>query len=232
MHSKGRLFNSPTQVVLWVLPGAIYHLKKSSRVWNYPETIVQLYILKRKEQTIIAEAGFQKKKINETLKETRKRLTKGLGTRFTETKVALHTDTMVLYSRYESIIPVQNIEFIDGLNLTEEGTRSDLLSFCDDTFVISRANVCQRTLEMTLGTLEIRVRVIFAGLQIGVDKLDETIEILRGDVLILLIEVVDVAVENLDEKLDGDSVVHAGIGDTESSLETLQNTLSVAVELW
>jgi hypothetical protein len=38
-----------------------------------------------------------RKKIDETLKEARKRLARELGTRFTETKIALHTDTMVLH---------------------------------------------------------------------------------------------------------------------------------------
>jgi hypothetical protein len=47
----------------------------------------------------------------------------------------------------------------------------------------------------------------------------------------LLVEVVDVAVQNLDEELHGNGRVHAGISHTESTLEALENPFSITVEL-
>lgn len=49
--------------------------------------------------------------------------------------------------------------------------------------------------------------------------------------IVLLVEVVHVSVEDLDEKLDGYRSIHACIGDSECSLQALEYTLAVAVEL-
>jgi hypothetical protein len=48
---------------------------------------------------------------------------------------------------------------------------------------------------------------------------------------VLLVKVVDVAVEDLDEELDRGRRLHAGVGYAQSSLQTLEDTLAVAVEL-
>lgn len=63
------------------------------------------------------------------------------------------------------------------------------------------------------------------------NQLDEAIQVLGGDRFVLLIEVVDVAIEDLDEEFNGYSSVHAGVCDTESPLETFENALAIAVEL-
>lgn len=84
---------------------------------------------------------------------------------------------------------------------------------------------------MTLGSIETGVGLVLAGLQVGVDELDESVQILSSDGFILLIEVVDVAVEDLNEELHGNGGVHAGVGDAKSSLETFKDSLPVAVEL-
>lgn len=84
---------------------------------------------------------------------------------------------------------------------------------------------------MTFRVLQARVRLALVGLQVRVDQLDEAVQILGRNSLILLVEVVDVAVEDLDEELHGHGGVHAGVGDAESALEALKDALSVAVEL-
>lgn len=73
-------------------------------------------------------------------------------------------------------------------------------------------------MEMALWALETRIGFTLRILQVGVDELNEAIEILGGDGLVLLVEIVDVAVEDLDEELNGDGGVHAGIGDAEGTL--------------
>ena len=49
--------------------------------------------------------------------------------------------------------------------------------------------------------------------------------------IVLLVEVVDVAIQDFDEKLDRDGGVHACVCDTESALEAFENALAVAVGL-
>ncbi len=63
------------------------------------------------------------------------------------------------------------------------------------------------------------------------DQLDQPVQILRRDRLVLLVEVVDVAVEDLDEELDGNGGVHACVGNTEGALQAFEDALAVAVEL-
>ena len=48
---------------------------------------------------------------------------------------------------------------------------------------------------------------------------------------VLLVEVVDVAVEDLDEELNADGGVHAGVCYAEGALEALEDALAVSVEL-
>lgn len=84
---------------------------------------------------------------------------------------------------------------------------------------------------MTLRPVKTGIGFVLGGLQVGMDELDQPIQVLSSDGLVLLIEVVDVAVENLDEQLDGDCGVHAGVGNTQCALETLENAFTVAVEL-
>lgn len=53
---------------------------------------------------------------------------------------------------------------------------------------------------MSFGVLERRIRLVLVCLEIRVDELDQAIEILCRHGFVLLVEVVDVAVENLDEE--------------------------------
>lgn len=89
---------------------------------------------------------------------------------------------------------------------------------------------------------------ILVGLQIGVDEFDKSVQVLGCDLqgvsnlwvrsvvgraysIVLLVEVIDIAVQNLNEELDRDCSVHARIGDAESTLQALEHTLPIAVEL-
>lgn len=63
------------------------------------------------------------------------------------------------------------------------------------------------------------------------NELDESVQVFRRDGVVLLIEIVYVSVENLHEKLDRNSCVHTGIGDTQSTLKTFENALAVSVGL-
>lgn len=107
----------------------------------------------------------------------------------------------------------------------------DLLSLSDDAFILASPNVLQRALKMALRAVEVGVWLVLAGLQVGVDQFDQSVEVLGGDCLILLVEVVDVAIENLNEKFHGDGGVHAGVCDSKGTLEAFQDSFSVAVEL-
>ena len=63
------------------------------------------------------------------------------------------------------------------------------------------------------------------------DELNKTVKVLRRDGVILLVEVVDVAVEDLDEKFDGNGRVHACVRDSEGALKAFEHALAVAVGL-
>lgn len=52
-----------------------------------------------------------------------------------------------------------------------------------------------------------------------------------ADLFVLLVVIVDVAVEDLDEQLDGDSRVHAGVGHAQRALKAFKHTLAITVEL-
>ena len=74
-------------------------------------------------------------------------------------------------------------------------------------------------------------RLGVGGAEIGVDQLDQAVQVFRRDRLILLVEVVDVAVQDLDEEFYRYGGVHAGVGDAEGELEAFQDAFAVAVEL-
>lgn len=84
---------------------------------------------------------------------------------------------------------------------------------------------------MALRALETRIWLILVRLQVRVDELEEAVEVLGRNGFVLLVEVVDVAVEDLDEEFDGDGGVHAGVCDAEGALETFEDAFAVAVEL-
>lgn len=84
---------------------------------------------------------------------------------------------------------------------------------------------------MALRTLQARIRLFLVRLQIRIDELYEPVEVLGRDGLVLLVKVVDVAVEDLDEEFDGYGGVHAGVCDAEGTLETFEDTFAIAVEL-
>ncbi len=46
---------------------------------------------------------------------------------------------------------------------------------------------------------------------------------------ILLIKVIDVAIEDLNKELDGNSGVHASICNTKSALKTFQDSLAITI---
>lgn len=49
--------------------------------------------------------------------------------------------------------------------------------------------------------------------------------------VVLLVKVVDVAVQDLDEELDADGAVHARVGHPQRPLQALEHALAVAVQL-
>lgn len=106
-----------------------------------------------------------------------------------------------------------------------------LWRICHNSFVFAGANILQRALEVALRAVKIGILLIFVGMQVGVNEFDETIQVLGSDSLVLLVEIVDIAVENFHKELDGDSGVHTGVGHTEGALEALEDSFAVAVEL-
>lgn len=75
-----------------------------------------------------------------------------------------------------------------------------LLPLSHNTFIFSGLDVLQCPFEVALRTLEARVWLVLAGLKVGVDELNQPIEILGRHSFVLLVEVIDVAVQNLDEQ--------------------------------
>lgn len=106
-----------------------------------------------------------------------------------------------------------------------------LWRICHNAFVFARANILQRALEVALRAVEISICFVFIGLQVGVNKFDETVQVLRSDGLVLLVEIVDITVQDFHKELDGDSGIHAGVSHTEGTLEALEDPFAVAVEL-
>jgi len=57
----------------------------------------------------------------------------------------------------------------------------------------------------------------------------------RGGVtyrFVTLIEIVDIAVQDLDEQLDGRCGFHARVGDAQSPLKAFEHPLAITIELW
>ena len=73
---------------------------------------------------------------------------------------------------------------------------------------------------------------ILGRVEIALDQLDQTVDVLGSHGVVLLVEVVDVAIQDLDEQLDADGRVHAGVGDAQGALEAFEDALAVAVGLW
>ncbi len=117
-----------------------------------------------------------------------------------------------------------------------------------DSLVFLALDHLQSVQEMLLARFN-RGRILRISRQVRVDQLDQTIEVLRGDLLtvklvahsasdaseepnsaidchagtyrfILLVEIVHVTIEDLDEQLDRGGGLHARIGDAKSPLET------------
>jgi hypothetical protein len=79
-------------------------------------------------------------------------------------------------------------------------TRSvNLLPLGYNAFIFPGPDVLQCALEVAFGTLEARVWFVFARLKVGVNELNEPIEILGRDGFVLLVEIIHVAVQNFDE---------------------------------
>ena len=86
---------------------------------------------------------------------------------------------------------------------------------------------------MPLGIFQTgRVGFGVGGAEIGMDELDQAVQVFRRDGLVLLVEVVDVAIQDLDEEFYRYGGVHAGVGDAEGALEAFEDAFAVAVELW
>lgn len=110
--------------------------------------------------------------------------------------------------------------------------RSSRPRLSDDSFVFSRTDVLQSALEVAFRDLQAGIGFALVGLQVRVDQFDETVEVLDRDGFVALIEIVHVSVEDLDEEFNGYGSVHASVGDAESALETFENALAIAVELY
>lgn len=63
------------------------------------------------------------------------------------------------------------------------------------------------------------------------DKFDEPVKVFYRHGLVLLVEVVDVAIENFDEQLNRYSGIHASISNAERSLEAFEYSFTIAIDL-
>lgn len=97
------------------------------------------------------------------------------------------------------------------------------------TLVFSRFDVLQRPLKVFPWALQ--PAHVLSRIKIALDQLDQAVDVFGCDSVVLLVEVVDVAVENFDEELDAYGGIHASIGDAKSALKTLEHALAVAVGL-
>lgn len=97
------------------------------------------------------------------------------------------------------------------------------------TIVISTSDIVQRPLKMPSRILQ--TTRILRRIEVGMDQLNQAVQILRRHSIVLLVEVVYVAVQDLDEKLNGNSSVHAGVSNAKGTLQALEHTLAVAVWL-
>lgn len=72
---------------------------------------------------------------------------------------------------------------------------------------------------------------VFCRTKIALDELNQAIDIFSRHRVVLLVEIVDVAVEDLDEELDAHGCIHASVGDTKGALQAFEHALAVAVKL-
>ena len=79
------------------------------------------------------------------------------------------------------------------------------------TLILPRLDILQRPLKVLPGALQ--PAHVLGRIKVALDQLDQAVDVFGGDSLVLLVEVVDVAVEDFDEELDAHGGVHAGIGD-------------------
>jgi hypothetical protein len=49
--------------------------------------------------------------------------------------------------------------------------------------------------------------------------------------IILLLEVINITIQNFNKQFNGNSSIHARIGDSESALQTLEDAFPISVEL-
>lgn len=94
-----------------------------------------------------------------------------------------------------------NTSFIDKGNLqpVESTWIKSLSRLRNHAFILPRPDIIKRTLKVPLRSLKTRVRFRLAGLQVRVDQFDKSVHVLCRDGLVLLVEVIHVAVQDLDE---------------------------------
>ena len=97
------------------------------------------------------------------------------------------------------------------------------------TLILPTRNIVQSSLEVFSRILQ--TSSIICSIQIRVYEFDKSIEVFRRHGVVFLIEVVDISIEDLDEEFNGYCSVHAGICDSEGSLETFEDAFAVAVGL-
>lgn len=73
--------------------------------------------------------------------------------------------------------------------------------------------------------------LVVCRVKIAMYEFDKSVEVLRRHRVILLIEVVDVAIQNFDEELHGYSGIHTSISNAQGTLEAFKNAFAIAVEL-
>lgn len=61
---------------------------------------------------------------------------------------------------------------------------------------------------------------VLGRIEITVYELDQAVQVLGSNGVVLLVEVIDVAVQDFHEEFDGDGGVHAGVCDAQGALET------------
>jgi len=104
-----------------------------------------------------------------------------------------------------------------------------LLPLSHNALVFSGPNVLQCPFEVALRAFETGIGLILTGLEVGVDELNQSVKVLGGDGFVLLVEIINVAVQDFDKEFYGNGRVHAGIGNTEGTLKALENPFSIAL---
>lgn len=123
--------------------------------------------------------------------------------------------------------------------------RSERIS--NHTLKITRCYVIECSLEMFPRIVQGSSRLV--ALKIRVDEFDKTIEVFCCDLqivstmihspewmqttysIILLLKVINISVQDLYKEFNRHSRVHAGIGNSQSALQTLKNAFSISIKL-